>query len=61
LKRVADQLIVLNRHLPRLLCSTAVLRPQELNDLRSIADLVINFDHSHVAARLCDMGALSEN
>jgi hypothetical protein len=38
-----------------------VLRPQELNDLRSIADLVINFGDSHVAARLRDMGALSEN
>jgi hypothetical protein len=38
-----------------------MLRPQELNDLRSIADLVINFGNSHVATRLREMGALAES
>jgi hypothetical protein len=59
-KGVMDQLFVLNRHLPRLLFSTAVLSPQEFSDLRSIADLVMNLGHSHVATRLRDMGALAE-
>jgi hypothetical protein len=60
-KSVVDQLIVINSHLPRLLFSTAMLSPQEFSDLRSIADLVINLGHSHVATRLRDMGALAES